>query len=119
MFWNFLSGCGGYARIPMPFYDAVLFDMMGTLIRNPSWRGKIEVVLDTLGRSSSVFEVEGLLQHLRSAHQDSVVLEMMKTEGCSVELHREANMQWFDTAGFDPERAEAFYARDLDPTIRE
>jgi HAD superfamily hydrolase (TIGR01509 family) len=39
----------------------------------------------------------------------------MATEDCSPELHRQANMLWFDRAGVDEELAEAIYALEFDP----
>lgn len=56
-----------------------------------------------------------MVSALDAAFRDLDVREAMATEDCSPELHRTANMLWFDRAGLGQDLAEALYAMNFDP----
>jgi putative hydrolase of the HAD superfamily len=56
-----------------------------------------------------------MVSALDAAYADLDVREAVATEDCSPELHRIANMLWFERAGLDRKLAEALYAMDFDP----
>ena len=103
--------------VTMSYYRAVLFDWVGTLVdyRDGGWI--IRRALTSLGRAVSddvCSDIEGLLS---TALSDADVIGAMQTEDCSPELHRAANMLWFERAGVDGEFAEALYATNFDPEM--
>ncbi|MCP3976379.1 MAG: HAD-IA family hydrolase [bacterium] len=99
----------------MSHYRAVLFDWVGTLVHYQRGRWRLTKAHASLGREIHHEDFEHLVGSLELAFGDPEVKEAMLTEDCSLELHRSANMLWFDRAGLDSELALALYAMYSDP----
>lgn len=78
-------------------------------------RWRLRRALETIGRPIDVDSFGGLVSALGAAYNFPDVQEAMTTEDCSPELHRLANMLWFEHAGVDVDLAEAIYAMEFDP----
>lgn len=99
----------------MSHYRAVLFDWVGMLVHYQHGRWRLRRAHENVGRPIDGHSFEGLVSALDVAYRLSEVQEAMATEDCSPELHRLANMLWFERAGLDEDLAEALYAMDFDP----
>ena len=99
----------------MSHYRAVLFDWVGTLVHYQRGRWRLRRAHENLRRTIEKDGFEVLVEALKATYGDSNVQEAMLVEDCSPELHRVANMMWFERAGLDTELAEALYAMDFDP----
>ncbi|MCP4968455.1 MAG: HAD family hydrolase [bacterium] len=99
----------------MSHYRAVLFDWVGTLVHYQPGRWRLRRAHESLGRPIDEGAFEELALSLGSAYSLPDVKEAMATEDCSPELHRLANMLWFERAGVDADLAEAIYAMEFEP----
>lgn len=93
----------------------VLFDWVGTLVHYQPGRWRLRRAHGNLGRPIDGVAFEAMVSALDAAYADLDVREAVATEDCSPELHRIANMLWFERAGLDRKLAEALYAMDFDP----
>jgi putative hydrolase of the HAD superfamily len=96
-------------------YRVVLFDWVGTLVHYQPGRWRLRRAHENVGRPIDGVAFEAMVSALDAAYGDLDVREAMATEDCSPELHRVANMLWFERAGLDRELAEGLYAMDFDP----
>ena len=99
----------------MNHYHVVLFDWVGTLVHYQPLRWRLRRAHEKLGTPFDGVVFEAMVSALDTAYADLDVREAMATEDCSPELHRIANMLWFERAGLDRELAKALYAMDFDP----
>ena len=89
--------------------DAVLFDLMGTLVGYPTSSWRIKRALTACGRQADDATVAGLLAPLVDAYHSTEIQRMLETEDCTVENHVATNMLMLERAGYDGELAEAYY----------
>ncbi|QDN85538.1 HAD family hydrolase [Streptomyces sp. RLB3-6] len=108
----------------MPFFKAVLFDWVGTLVV-PKWgpaegrpRGAlwIERSLRRLGRDASESQVQRISSALSTAGKRLDVEQGWFRADASAESHRQGYNRWVNAAGIDSALAQEMYAALSDPT---
>lgn len=99
----------------MSHYQAVLFDWVGTLVHHQPGRWRLHRAHEAIGRTIDDATFETVVAALDGAYGEPDVQEAMRSEDCSPEQYRVANMLWFERAGLDTDLAEALYAMDFDP----
>ncbi|MFD3471460.1 HAD family hydrolase [Streptomyces sp. NPDC058682] len=108
----------------MPFFKAVLFDWVGTLIV-PKWgpaQGQpkgalwIERSLRQLGRDASQSQVQQISSALSTAGERPDVEQGWVRADASAESHRRGYDRWVNAAGIDSALAQEMYAALSDPT---
>ncbi|SEN92490.1 HAD family hydrolase [Actinacidiphila rubida] len=108
----------------MPFFKAVLFDWVGTLIvpkwgpaegrpRGASW---IERSMRQLGRDASELQVRRISLALSTASERPDVQQGWFRADASPESHRQGYNRWVNAAGIDSALAQEMYAALSDPT---
>lgn len=99
----------------MSFYQAVLFDWVGTLVHLQSGRWRLRMALERIGRDLDEESFELLVSDIVAAYRDPEVAAARAVEDCSIEQHGAAFMLWYHRAGLDDELAAATYAMESDP----
>ena len=99
----------------MSHYRAVLFDWVGMLVHLQSARWRLRRAHEALGRSIHDDDMEALASALRGARALPAVQDAIRVEDHSVEHFRAASLLWFESAGLDPDLADAFHAMSSDP----
>lgn len=99
----------------MSHYRAVLFDWIGTLVHERQTPWRLRRAHKHLGRPIDEDVIRSLATSLDESYKDPVVRALMRTEDCSPEQHRVANMLWFERAGIHVDLAGVLYAMDSDP----
>jgi putative hydrolase of the HAD superfamily len=96
----------------------VLFDWRGTLVHIPSPAWLAARALRSIGRPDNSETVASINARVRAALEDPEFVEAERRMDLSVEFHRTATMRLFDSAGLDPELAEALYRVEWEPEAR-
>lgn len=92
--------------------DAILFDFRGTLFNDEDDTSWIRNSGASIGRDLSDDEVSAILDRLGATEKDPEIADALGRCDTSLEVHRDANLGWFRSAGIDDELAVAIWARD-------
>jgi FMN phosphatase YigB (HAD superfamily) len=105
-----------FASIPVtrPF-DAILFDFRGTLFNDESDTDWIRNSAASIGRAVGEDEIRRILDQLAASEEDPQIASALARCDTSLDVHREANLDWFRAAGIDDELSVAIWARDGHP----
>jgi HAD superfamily hydrolase (TIGR01549 family) len=96
-------------RVAVSSYEAVLFDWSGTLVHDPSPADRLRRAFQLVNRSATDEAISAALDRLERASAFPEVVDAMRYEDTSAEIHRAANTLWFERAGLDSELADALY----------
>jgi FMN phosphatase YigB (HAD superfamily) len=96
-------------------FDAILFDFRGTLFNDETDRDWIRRSAASIGRDLGDEEIEGILGRLGECERQPEIAATLARCDTSLDVHRDANLAWFQAAGLDDELAVAVWARDGHP----
>jgi HAD superfamily hydrolase (TIGR01549 family) len=101
---------------PGAVIDAVLFDWRGTTFTDQADADWIRDAAASIGRTLSAGEVESILDRGATVMRERPdIRDALDRSDISPEVHRAANMAWFDAIGLDEDLAVAIYERDGHP----
>jgi putative hydrolase of the HAD superfamily len=95
--------------------DAVLFDFRGTLFDDeddPTW---VRNSAASIGRELDDAQVGDILERLHVAEHEPAIAAALGRCDTSLDVHRDANLAWFEAAGLDDDLAFAVWSRDGHP----
>ncbi len=99
-----------------PHFDGVLFDYKGTIFNDEADADWIRGAGKSIGRTLSDDEIVAILERtedvLATRPDIKAAIDRCDT---SLEVHKNANLAWFQAAGIDDDLAVAIWARDGDP----
>jgi FMN phosphatase YigB (HAD superfamily) len=101
--------------VTAPPFDAVLFDFRGTLFNDEDDTSWIRNSGASIGRELGDDEIGAILGRLGALENEPEIAAALGRCDTALDVHRDANLGWFRSAGLDDELAIAIWARDGHP----